>query len=730
MKNIEVYNTLNIDKDSSSIVATFTQEDDAVMEFKLFKDGQEIVLKDQTISLGAERKDGAVIEQEDGFLIKENNVLNITLKKNIISVVGVVKIQLYLKDTSGEMASNTFNIRVNKKLLGAENIEATNDIKTLNTLVLELKNNTNKLIDDTKAKADKLLNGLQETGDNLSSTVKAKTDKLIEDTKKDYDSLKKTIIDENISIKLQEDIKSLQNGLKSNQVLAYSGSSISAENTLEGRTERMKVKGRTLQNLIGVSKTITANVGETITKPIASLSLLQKGKKYTVIYNLTKASLLNTRCTPYIEGNGKTIYESNTENYNTTHGLKKWCFTNDSSFENGNLCFWVQGNNSIVEIKDFMILEDDWTDKEIPKYFEGIKSFGEAEQEGDKYKISILSSSRNLIDDSIKSNTEIDYNTGAERPNNQIVTTGFTPFFANTKRLYAQIIVNGVKFTPTFRWYDENKKYINANAITDIPINARYIRMRVLDSRRPINPNDCEFLLIDDTDKNLNYEPYQSNKKDILISAPLRGFDGIEDVMQENNGKVEIIRNIFIATLNGQEDIFVNNATPNQNNTIAFAIKNICKPASPLICDKFSYVTTPSFDSRDTESITTGGSDMYSLMIRINRNKLETQDVAGFRKWLQTNNIITYCVRNTPTTEIVESIDIDLDTFQDKTYFNILNSLPGVLDFKVPSNIGSSLQNLAKEVNNIWDVINNLLVPGILDTKKKIAMSTIKNNFK
>ncbi|HAT4146285.1 TPA: BppU family phage baseplate upper protein, partial [Clostridium perfringens] len=246
MKNIEIYNTLNIDKDSSSIVATFTQEDDAVMEFKLFKDGQEIVLKDQTISLGAERKDGAVIEQDDGFLIKENNVLNITLKKNIIQVVGVVKIQLYLKDKSGEMASNTFNIRVNKKLLGAENVEATNDIKSLNTLVLELKNNTNKLIDDTKSKADKLLNDLQETGDNLSSTVKAKTDKIIEDTKaevnnikKDYEGLKKVVIDENIGIKLQKDVTELQNGLKSNQALAYQGSSISANDTLEGRTEGM-----------------------------------------------------------------------------------------------------------------------------------------------------------------------------------------------------------------------------------------------------------------------------------------------------------------------------------------------------------------------------------------------------------------------------------------------------------------------------------------------------------
>ena len=726
MKNIEIYNTLNIDKDSSSIVATFTQEDDAVMEFKLFKDGQEIVLKDQTISLGAERKDGAVIEQDDGFLIKENNVLNITLKKNIIQVVGVVKIQLYLKDKNGEMASNTFNIRVNKKLLGAENVEATNDIKSLNTLVLELKNNTNKLIDDTKTKADKLLSGLQETGDNLSDTVKAKTDKVIEDTKKDYDSLKKTIIDENISIKLQEDIKTLQNGLKTNQNLSYEGYSIKANDTLDSRTEGMRIGGMTLLNLVKMSK----GVKERVWFRNDRFSFNPVGVQTLTVLNLTskilrvQTSKLNNEYSRgfAINANGtKVITLNSDEKLRDVLGMKEngWIIDDEKQFNEFK--------------KGCIILLGDYSNISNISYFEDIKSFGEAEQEGDKYKISILSHGKNFVDYTMfkaSSETKIEINSdnivlegnrayanmwvGLSKLNLIEGRTYYAKldieYVSGSNEGYYEIWINGVKTGKKDFVYnkgDEVTLYIFANG-NNFP--SKNIIRNVIVSEKSED----------------NYEHYKCDKKDILIKEPLRGFEGIEDIIQENNGKVEIIRNIFIATLNGQEDIFVNNATPNQNNTIVFAIKNICKPSSPLICDKFPYLPTSLFNNRDMESITTGSSDMYSLMIRINKNKLETQDVNGFRKWLQSNNIITYCIINTPTKEIVESINLDLDTFQDKTYFNILNSMPGSLDFKIPSNLASIVQSHTKDIKILYDLIDRLIIPNLIENKSDLALLSLK----
>lgn len=722
MKNIEIYNTLNIDKDSSSIVATFTQEDDAVMEFKLFKDGQEIVLEDQTISLGAERKDGAVIEQDDGFLIKENNVLNITLKKNIISVVGVVKIQLYLKDTSGEMASNTFNIRVNKKLLGAENIEATNDIKTLNTLVLELKNNTNKLIDDTKAKADKLLNGLQETGDNLSSTVKAKTDKLIEDTKKDYDSLKKTIIDENISIKLQEDIKSLQNGLKSNQALAYSGSSISSKNTLEGRTEGMKIKGRTLQNLIP-KQTVTLN-SSTTSKAFQIFSI-KANTDFILSVNITakKAPKNGLRC-GFKKNDGSWVYSD----FTTGVGTQKRKF--NLTYDIEAITFYIPSDEfastpdaNITFIEPMAYIGDIETN-----YFEGIKSFGELEQEGDKYKISLLSQNDNFLYNLKR--VSLDVGTGAEISSDIYFTSDYV---VNSLPTYYKALLDNEYILTNVFYYDSDKKY-TGNQLNIVGLSsfnsykkAKFIRFvgRREDKSNNVDLNNIKIVV--GSKKYTEYFNGMLDKKDILLEKPLREWD----TLYEDNGQVKVDRLSGQYTFTGNENFAQLN---NDNNSLSVYVDmntlNLLLNGI-TVCNNFNYLAPNDLVSKYLDGISISGSSKNRFLFRISTSKLSTPDIDGFKAWLKANPTTVIYQLATPTTEIVENcVDIDLDTYQDVTYVNILNSLPGELDFKVPSNIGSSLQNLAKEVNNIWDVINNLLVPSLIETNKNIALATIKNNLK
>lgn len=751
MKNIEVYNTLNIDKDSSSIVATFTQEDDAVMEFKLFKDGQEIVLKDQTISLGAERKDGAVIEQEDGFLIKENNVLNITLKKNIIQVVGVVKIQLYLKDKSGEMASNTFNIRVNKKLLGAENVEATNDIKSLNTLVLELKNNTNKLIDDTKAKADKLLNGLQETGDNLSSTVKAKTDKIIEDTKaevnnikKDYEGLKKVIIDENIGIKLQKDVTELQNGLKSNQALAYQGSSISAENTLEGRTEEMKIKGKTLFNIHAKAnynfatnipqENYTLSEGQnfcevTIKKyPSSSYYYINAG---TINFDLLKPNQKYTLLAKATDG----LYPSV-----MTGGYEFPLTSGGTSFKNGvatmttnNLVNGSKGQILYInlnggatykqELRDVMIFEGDLSI--IPgSYFEGIKSFGEAEQEGDKYKIKLLSKNKNFF------NKETDLSNwwgshgelhkgDSSGKKYSILTKAFSGFkyIINIDTPYSFYTFLDDKFNVL--GYGEGKNTQVAPVGTTKLL--WYLDLGGIDkglyNKIQVEPGTIS----------TEYQSYQEDKKDILIKEPLRSIGDFSDVMYEDNGQVKVYREAGQYTFTGEEAITKENTLTNITRFyIDIPCKNIINTRN-IICNNFNSNGT--WWDRDEIGMYWDTSIQGRLWFHIKNG--EFNDFEAFRNFLKANPTTIVYQLATPITELYENcIDIDLDTYQDKTYFNILNSLPGTLDFKVPSNIGSVVQNMAKEVNNIWDVINNLLVPSLIETNKNIALATIKNNLK
>lgn len=147
-------------------------------------------------------------------------------------------------------------------------------------------------------------------------------------------------------------------------------------------------------------------------------------------------------------------------------------------------------------------------------------------------------------------------------------------------------------------------------------------------------------------------------------------------------------------------------------------------------CDKKDILIKEPLRSKD---------DICDLLYEDN-GQVKIDRYVGIRKYQEgdernkdvlTDKINTVYILDKPVTEIVENcVDIDLDTFGEKTYFNILNSLPGTLDFKVPSNIASIVQNTAREVNNIWDVINNLLVPSLIDINKNVAMSTIKNNLK
>ena len=701
MKNLEV-NTLNINSNSLLNIATFRQEDNATLMLELYKNGQSIDLTGQKIILGAERSDGSIIEQEEDISTNEN-IVTIKLKKNILAVNGLVKMQLTLSDREGTMSTTSFNINVDRKILGAENIKASNDIETINSLVLYLKTNVNKAITDTKDKASTLLSGLEDTANSVELKVDALTDisngllKNLENQCKDSTIINtelsnniqqalpiNTELKENIIIgqplvqettskntelqasleetkkyidgldgsqnipQIRLDVTELQNGLKNNQALAYQGSSISANDTLESRTEGMRIKGRTLKNIFTTSvnnlalSDVSLDGNTFIVNPVKGRyptlydldGLYRENTNYTVVIDILENTLQSDSSDMNLlfgKASTESVLGSTLYRFDVSNGKKGRFIQNvktipDFSILTRNLGFKMYMNNNYTGGKlkfNIMVIETSMLGtKQIPSYFGGIKSFGEAEQEGDKYKISILSHNESSI---------------------------------------------------------------------------------------------------------------KQNKKDILIKEPLRSVGDVYDVMYEDNGHVKIFRNIVQCTFTGDEKGWFSDNTASGDvitKRFSFNLKNSLSTwgtTNKIICDNF--IPIPNNYTNDIEGITIDG--QLNLGIRIDKSKLPTPDVEGFKAWLKANPTTIVYQLATPITEVVENcLDIDLNTYQDKTYFNILNSLPGTLDFKVPSNIASIVQNTAKEVNNIWDIINNLLVPSLIDINKNVAMSTIKNNLK
>lgn len=197
MKNITQRLIINVDKKNKIPVWEFKQEDDGVLLLSLYKNSIELNLEGQKLKLGCTRADGAVIELTEGITINGNNV-DIQLKNNILAKAGFVECDLEISDSTGKMTTATFIITVSKKMLGTDNIEASNDVSAIN-----------KLIADVQAKAIKLdvdIKKLVQEANSKITEIDNRVNERLLVIQKDYDSLKKVIIDENAAANLQDQV--------------------------------------------------------------------------------------------------------------------------------------------------------------------------------------------------------------------------------------------------------------------------------------------------------------------------------------------------------------------------------------------------------------------------------------------------------------------------------------------------------------------------------------------
>ncbi|WP_075809880.1 BppU family phage baseplate upper protein [Clostridium perfringens] len=516
------------------------------------------------------------------------------------------------------------------------------------------------------------------------------------------------------------DVTELQNGLKSNQALAYKGSSINAENTLEGRTEGMVIKGRTLINMVKLGS--VSNVIGIAYDTLAIYSYMYNLKNdtdYTIIFEIENKTDNNQVRISLNNGNKG-------QGFDVKNGINIIKIRSNAEKNNKLMFYYGSEHSGDGAVKNVILLEGDWTNKPIPEYFESIKSFGQQED-----KISILSSGKNRCDGStldafINGNGVIQ----ADRTALSYIAKVFKGGEYSLNKTGGDRSWIGY-FTEYPKIGDTAKIYNGGGKIT-IP-DKGYIVAYVSSDKNIVPVNN---VIVSEGSVPSEYTIYKEDKKDILISAPLRSVYDVQDIMYEDNGQVKVNRVIGEHLVTGDENFI----TELRNDYLYgyFTLEG-SKAGSGLeaICNQFKYIdglwNKDNLNVQGKEGFDLSGSNSLSFQLPI--SKLETADTSGLKKYFKNlynsnNPVIVYYQLATPTIEIVENcVDIDLDTYQEKTYFNILNSLPGALDFRVPSNLGSVIQNMAKEINNIWDVID-MLVAGLLDTKKDLARKTIKNNLK
>ena len=208
------------------------------------------------------------------------------------------------------------------------------------------------------------------------------------------------------------------------------------------------------------------------------------------------------------------------------------------------------------------------------------------------------------------------------------------------------------------------------------------------------------------------YEPYVEDKLTILSPTQLEKVGDVCDRIIEKDGVWGVEKNVIDKLFNGSENWVLSGWAP-QENTIAFKLQNT-NNTNLGICDKF--ILNRNNSTIDTEAFNVD-SVWNEISIRINKSKLSTQDVTGFKKWLSDNTVLIMYSDNTSTfIPLPHDQQIKLRTFANKTNISFLTEIEGTIKAQVPKSLGATVNTHTEQINNLNKE---------LDRVKKLEESTV-----
>lgn len=412
--------------------------------------------------------------------------------------------------------------------------------------------------------------------------------------------------------------------------------------------------------------------------PKIECGVIKPNTKYTLIFNVTSNNL--TGRTNLTHTNTDTTISAfpftNTIQPKQT-GIFKYVLTSIADISSCNtLLRTIIWNDCITEGEtitfSLMILEGDWTNKPLPQHFEGLKSIGE--KEDGNHKISILSCARNLLDISKFSNVDNHKST----PTTILSSFENCYLVPNTKpntkyTLYRKSNVAGtvnvsllnsiggrVSLTAgthvkrEIQTSDDGKLYIGIQFVTQEKINTALLETQQL-------------WLFENEISDKPYEPYREDKKEISLNEPLRSLPkSTMDTIEKINGEWKIIRRCGEVIFNGSED-WIGSSQYNGEKTCYFRTDSV-KDAITFPQDSKRYISDRFISENNAYNPTQydyeciAGTEYNGVtnrfMIRIDKSKLSSQDVAGFKEWLSQNPTKVVYELATPIIEDVSPVTL------------------------------------------------------------------------
>lgn len=435
----------------------------------------------------------------------------------------------------------------------------------------------------------------------------------------------------------------------------------------------VRLEGQTLINLFTIDRSHIAEhnkqcVCESDNKDIYT------GKQYSLINLISKSIAVN-------------VYKKNPSGYLRTITLKgnsmltitlnenEYIYSNNGVYDGSE---W-NGTQEDLELlkQSLLVLEGDWTDKITPKYFEGVKSFGELSD--DTNKVSVLSCGKNLLGlaklhESVKVNgNELIFSDSSKYMNKLVgkENTRYT-FSCKAKKNSPS---NQVNFTHTSLtiFYTDGTSQRAVLVDSNEPIDVLKENIKVVSEPSKTikgfvvwgydNTSTLVDFMIEEGVERTSYEPPKSSKRVLLLAEPIREGDYING----DENRVTVHRNCRQFTITIEDKIELDKSYSTEN-TLAFHIYSDelldKKPAknqydtSTLKCDKFiSDSWFNIYNSMlDKEMIAPSVDNNGAIYIKVLKSKLTSHDLDGVKKWLRDNPITLLYKLASTKVELVKSV--------------------------------------------------------------------------
>lgn len=724
--------TVDTIQSSYSPIGTVKQLDSVFFIIQITESGAVKNITEQTIRLFAKKNDGKIVVQRTDINIinPTEGKVSINLLNAALQCTGLVTFELEISDNTGTISTANFILKVQEKIANDKVIESTNEIgvlKEIEDYVAQAKIEIQefKALKDDMVETNNNIN-IQEAArvqaENLRIEAELNREKSLENLEelktnyfgKEFDTPQERFLNEFEYVHMSGERGSF---------LPFSASkNHKIQESIEGKTRNMVLEGETLQNLNNFSlSNTTKDENGYYTSTVPTYDYLSKETdkvlfKPSTTYTLIVEVIENTfSSTISFRGNN---YWSNSSNMMICGagqiGVFKLLVTTKPTFEGSQpYAIWIAGNNpatttGMFKLR-FMLLEGDWTNKEIPTYFEGIKSVGQ-----ENNKISILSHGKNLFcDNFIKTENNTTVNEYSSKRIDFIRNSGSTQ-----GRIYC---FNLKKGEYTFSC-NVSKMPEGANLRIDIVdskttmIKSWYMPKSVIKHSFSLSHDATFCLSTDFSGGNIildniqleegttvtSSEPYKENKKDILIpfADGLKGIGNTKDEINSMTNKV--IQRIGKYTFTGDEG-FTLWADREESSSMAFKVEfskmnwDVAKRNSNVISNNFNLVNNNAdiyYCRQNGVSIgypNEGTGDIISFAIP--RASINPCDVNGFKKWLKNNPTTIYYELANPIEYDLTNIDLNLNTYKDLTYI----TTEAISTFSAPVAISNTIARLNRE---------------------------------